>query len=216
MVKIAASVLNADLTKWEQWLPELEKARVDRIQFDIMDNKYVPNTGVDKKIISELRPHTKLFFESHLMVEKPEEHIREFSKIGNQLIIFHIETTPDPLKLIKKIKNAGCRAGIAINNKTPAQKIGPYLSKVDLALVMGVDAGFGGQEFNPYALGKMKYLKDIIYDDGLECLVEIDGGINAQTAKTAVENGADILVSGTFIFDHPKGIVQAVKELKKA
>ncbi len=216
MAKIAASVLNADPTQWAKWLPELGRAKVDRIQFDIMDNKYVPNSGIDKKLITELRPRTKIFFESHLMVENPEDYIKEFANMGNQLIIFHVETAKDPLKLIKKIHDYGVQAGIAINNKTPAQKIFPYLKKVDLALVMGVEAGFGGQQFNNAALGKMIYLKEQIYDDGLECLVEIDGGINAQTGKAAVANGADVLVAGTFIFSHPKGITAAIKELRKA
>ncbi|HLC92425.1 MAG TPA: ribulose-phosphate 3-epimerase [archaeon] len=215
MTEIAASVLNADRTKWKEWLPQLEKAEVDRIQFDIMDNKYVPNTGVPKEFISELRPHTKIFFETHLMVEKPEDYIREFAKMGSQLIIFHVETTDDPLKIIKKIKAAGCQVGIAINNRTPAQKIFPYLKKVDLALVMGVEAGFGGQQFNNSALNKILLLKDQIYDDALQCAVEIDGGINAQNAKTAIENGADVLVAGTAIFGSPKGISQAVEELRR-
>jgi len=155
MVKVAASVLNADFSKWREWLPKLNGA--DRIQWDIMDNKYVPNTGVKKELLAELRPATKIFFESHLMVENPETFVEEFARIGNQLLIFHVETTEQPLSLIEKIEEFGMKPGIAVNNKTPAEKIFPYLDKVDHAIVMSVEAGFGGQKFIPAALEKNLY-----------------------------------------------------------
>ena len=216
MAKIAASVLNADTTKWKEWLPELQKARVDRIQFDIMDKKFVPNVGIDKELILEMQPHTNIFFESHLMVEKPQNYIKEFAEIGNRLLIFHVETTKEPLKLIKQIKDFGIEAGIALNNKTSPKKILPLLDKVDLALVMSVEAGFGGQKFDEKSLGKIKILRKKIDNQGLGCLIEVDGGINSKTASKSVAAGADVLVAGTFIFSHPKGIFEAVEELRKA
>ncbi len=214
MTEIAASVLNADLSKWKEWLPQLEKARVGRIQFDIMDNRFVPNTGVPRDAVRELRPHTKIFFESHLMVENPEEHVREFAEMGNQLLIFHAEAAPKPKSIIHLIRDSGQKAGIAINNMTPVEKIYPHLHEIDLALVMSVDAGFGGQKFNPAALGKISELRRKIDAEGLACEIEVDGGINAQTAGKCVKAGTDILAAGTFIFGHKKGIGQAVRELR--
>ncbi len=214
MPAITASVLNADLSKWKEWLPLLEKARVERIQFDIMDGKFVQNTGVPKNVVKELRPHTKIFFESHLMVEKPEENVREFAQMGSQLLIFHVEATAKPKQMIHMIKDAGMKAGIAVNNKTPVEKIFPFLSESDLALVMGVDAGFGGQKFSHAALDKVSDLRKEIDSQGLSCEIEIDGGVNADTARKCVKAGADILVAGTFIFGHKNGIAEAVRELR--
>ena len=213
MAEIAASVLDADFSKWKQWLPELEKAGIKRIQWDVMDNKFVPNKGIDKKFFAELRPRTKAFFESHLMVLEPEKYIREFAELGSQMLIFHVEATEKPLKIIEMVEEHGMKVGIAINNETGAEKIFPYLDKVDLALVMGVQAGFGGQKFNPKALEKISALRKKIDSEELSCEIEVDGGINAQTAKKAVEAGVDVLVAGTGIFKHPKGIAEAVKEL---
>ncbi|VVB99360.1 Ribulose-phosphate 3 epimerase family protein [uncultured archaeon] len=215
-IEVAASVLNADFSKWQEWLPQLEKAKVERIQFDIMDGKYVPNTGINKKTIAELRPHTKLFFESHLMVEKPEGYVKEFAENGTGLLLFHVETTKKPIELIGSIQASGMKAGIAVNNRTPAEKIFPYLEKVDLALVMSVEAGSGGQKFNPAALEKIKALRQEIEMGGFGCKIEVDGGINAETAGQCVAAGADVLVAGTFLFIHPKVIFEAVKGLRKA
>src|SRR3989344_1561850 len=213
MAEIAASVLDADFSKWKQWLPELEKAGIKRIQWDVMDNRFVPNKGIDKKFFAELRPRTKAFFESHLMVLQPEKYVREFAELGSQMLIFHVEATEKPLKIIEMVEEHGMKVGIAINNETGAEKIFPYLDKVDLALVMGVQAGFGGQKFNPKALEKISALRKKIDSEELPCEIEVDGGINAQTAKKAVEAGVDVLVAGTGIFKHPKGIAEAVKEL---
>ncbi|HZX20538.1 MAG TPA: ribulose-phosphate 3-epimerase [archaeon] len=214
MAIVAASVLDADFSKWKEWLPKLEEAKVDRIQWDLMDNKYVPNKGIDAKWIPELRKKTKIFFETHHMVEKPEKYVTEFSEMGSQLFIFHVETTKEPQKLIEQIKENGMKVGIAVNNKTPIEKIFPYLNKVDIALVMTVEAGFGGQSFIEQNLEKVKVLRKKIDKEGLDCLIEVDGGVNTKTAPKCVEAGVDILVSGGGIFKHPKGIAEAVKELK--
>ncbi|MCR4335179.1 MAG: ribulose-phosphate 3-epimerase [archaeon] len=214
MVKIAASVLNADFSKWQEWLPELEKAKVDRIQWDVMDNKYVPNKGVDKKWLAELRNKTKIFFESHHMVLNPEKQVSEFAKMGSNMFIFHTETTKEPLKLIEQIEKHEMKVGIAVNNKTPAEKIFPYLNKIDLALVMTVEAGFGGQSFVEKNLEKVHALREKIDSEKLDCEIEVDGGIDAKTGALCVDAGVDVLVSGSGIFKHPKGIVEAIKELK--
>lgn len=213
MVKVAASVLNADFSEWKKWLPQLEEANVDRIQWDIMDNQYVSNDGVNKHFLEELRPRTKIFFESHLMVLHPENYIKEFAELGNQLLIFHIETSHEPLELIKKIEDSGMKTGVAVNNKTSVEKIFPILDKVDLALVMSVEAGFGGQKFNHLSLEKISSLRKKVDEEGLKCAIEVDGGVNIETGKKCVQAGIDVLAVGTGVFKHEKGIVEAVKEL---
>jgi ribulose-phosphate 3-epimerase len=215
MPKIAVSVLNADFSKYAEWLPEIEKARADIIQWDIMDNKFVPNAGVSPDLIQILRKKTKIYFEAHLMVEKPENYIKEFAKKGVQRIIFHVEAAKNPFETIKRIKNEGLSAGIAINSKTQPEKIYGLLTNVDLALVMSVDAGFGGQKFQENSLQKISKLRRKIDETGAGCQIEVDGGINVETGKKCVEAGAEILVAGSFIFKHKEGICNAIKELKK-
>ena len=129
-------------------------------------------------------------------------------------MIFHIETTDKPLELMEQIEGFGMKPGIAVNNQTEVEKIFPYLDKVDLALVMSVEAGFGSQKFNPDSLAKISVLRKKIEEESLKCEIEVDGRINKLTAGRCVEAGVDILVSGTGLFRHPKGIVEAVKELK--
>ncbi len=215
MPEISASVLNADFSKWEKWLAELGKAGVDRLHWDIMDNKYVPNAGVKIEQMQELRGKTKIFFETHIMAFKPENYLEEISEAGSGLAIFHIEATEKPLEIIELIESSGMKAGIAINNKTPAEKVFPFLPNVDLCLVMSVDAGFGGQGFNPKAIEKIRALGGKIDEEGFGCSIEVDGGINAQTGKKCIAAGADVLAAGTFIFSHPKGIARAVEELRE-
>ena len=214
MPQISASVLNADFAKWKKWLAELVATRIDRIHWDVMDNKYVPNTGIDEESIKKLRPRTKKLFETHLMVVDPENHIQKIADYGNELAIFHIETVRQPEKIIRQIRDAGMKTGICVNNRTDARVVLPFLGKADLCLVMGVEAGFGGQEFNPAALGKIKLIRQHIDKNKLGCKIEVDGGINPQTGALCTQAGCDILVAGTFIFRHPKGIGQAVKEFR--
>jgi ribulose-phosphate 3-epimerase len=215
MPKIAVSVLNADFSKHVEWLPEIEKARADIIQWDIMDNKFVPNNGVPADLISMLRKRTKIYFEAHLMVEKPENRIKEFAEKGVQRLIFHVEAAKNPLETIKKIRMEGLSPGVAINSKTQPEKIYDLLDNVDLALVMSVDAGFGGQKFQGNSLEKISKLRRKIDEIEANCEIEVDGGINLETGKKCVQAGAEILVAGSFIFKYKKGVCGAIKELKK-
>ncbi|HLC79633.1 MAG TPA: ribulose-phosphate 3-epimerase [archaeon] len=215
MAQISASVLNADFSKWKKWLPELKAAKVERIHWDIMDNKYVPNNGVSIDLIKEFRPRTQIYFETHLMTVKPEKYFGLLAMSGVDLAIFHLETSKWPITTIESIRDLGMRVGIAINNKTKANHALPYLEKADLCLVMSVEAGFGGQKFNEKALEKISLLRKKIDEEKLSCKLEVDGGVNAQIGAQCLAAGADILAAGTFIFKHPKGIKSAVKELRK-
>ncbi|MEK6941512.1 MAG: ribulose-phosphate 3-epimerase [archaeon] len=215
MVKVAPSLLSADFSKIGEWLPVLEAAKTDMLQWDIMDNKYVPNFGNKIEDIKLLRPKTKLFFDCHLMVQKPLEYLKQLKEFGADSATFHVETVKDPLLAIKKIREHGLGAGIAVNNGVPVEKIFPFLGKVDIALVMSVQAGFGGQGFIPSSLEKVRALRKKIGKKGLSCEIQVDGGIDLKTGKMAVEAGADILVAGSFVFRHksPKEAVLALKRL---
>ncbi|MEM4364200.1 MAG: ribulose-phosphate 3-epimerase [Candidatus Diapherotrites archaeon] len=215
MDKIVASVLDADFSNWKTWLKAIENSGIKRIQWDIMDNKFVENNGVDKKYIQILRPKTKLFFESHLMVNYPENYINEFAENGTQLLIFHLESTKNPLNLIEKIEDHGLKVGMAIDINTDQKKIYPFLDKIDLALVMSVKAGKGGQKFQEKVLTKIKELKKEIQNNELQCEIEVDGGIKPETAKKCLNAGANLLVVGSYIFKNPIGINAALEELKK-
>ncbi len=215
MESIVASVLDADFSRWKKWLGELDEAGVKSIQWDIMDNEFVKNTGVDKSFIPILRAKTKMFFESHLMVSKPENYVEEFSSNGTELLIFHVEAAKEPLSLIEAIEEQGLKVGLAIDLETSEKKVFPFLDKVDLILVMGVKAGFGGQSFQTVALEKIASIKSEIVKYGLDCEIEVDGGINAETGKLCNKAGADKLVVGSFLFKNPFGIKDAVRALRE-
>ncbi len=214
MVKVAPSVLSADFSKIDEWLPAFESAKADMIQWDIMDNRFVPNTGVDMKWIPVLREKTRLFFDCHLMVEKPETYFEALNDYGADSITFHVEASKKPLETIQKIRDLGLGAGIAINAKTKPEKIIPFLHKVDLALVMSVNAGVGGQKFIPGALQKVKKLDKEIKKEDMLCEIQVDGGINLETGKKAVAAGAEILVAGSFVFKYGS-ITDAITKLKR-
>lgn len=214
MAKVGLSVLSADFNKINEWLPLVEKGKLDMIQWDIMDNKYVPNTGVELKNIPLVRKKTKLFFDIHLMVEKPHEYFSTLKNSGADSLTFHVETEKYPESAIKKIRDLGLGVGIAVNNKIGVEKIIPFLPYVDIALVMTVEAGFGGQSFISSALDKVKVLRKEIDEKGYDCEIQVDGGINLETGKKCVEAGADILIAGSFVFKQDY-IPKAIRALKK-
>lgn len=214
MPQIAPSVLNADFSKTEEWLPQFEAAKADAVHWDIMDNEFVPNTGVKWSWILELRPKTKLLFDCHLMVKEPEIYVGKLVGMGADSITIHAEATEKPQNVLEQIHGEGLKAGIAINAQTPAEKIVPLLEKADLALVMSVNAGFGGQSFLPEALEKIALLKKTVEHEKLDCKIQVDGGINLETGKLAVQAGADILVAGSFVFKY-KTVLDAILELKR-
>ncbi len=178
MPQIAPSVLNADFSKMMEWLPEFEQAKADAVHWDIMDNEFVPNSGVKWNWILELRPKTKLPFDCHLMVKEPELYVGKMIQLGADSITIHAEATENPKKVLEQIHAEGLKNGIAINVKTPAEKILPLLEKADLALVMSVSAGLGGQPFLPESLKKIQKLKEAVEKEKLACEIQVDGGID--------------------------------------
>jgi ribulose-phosphate 3-epimerase len=191
----------------------MEAAGVDRFQVDVMDGRFVPNITFGPLAIESLRPLTRLTIEAHLMVEPPEDFIERFAKAGADTIIVHQEATAHLHRAIQQIHHLGKKAGVAINPSTPASTLSEILGSVQLVLIMTVNPGFGGQDFIPETLSKIRQVRNAIQERGLDCEIEADGGINHQTARLVVEAGANVLVSGTAVFDSKEGVSAAIQGL---
>lgn len=213
MIHIAPSILAADFMRLGEQVQEAEAAGVDRVQIDVMDGHFVPNITFGSPLISALRPLTRLHLEVHLMVKPPEDFIESVAGAGADTIIVHEEATPNLHRAVQHIHSLGKKAGVAINPATPACVLTEILQDLDLVLVMTVNPGFGGQEFIVSTLPKIRQVRTMIQEKGLRCEVEVDGGINHETAPLAVEAGADVLVAGTCLFGASEGVAGAVKAL---
>jgi len=213
VTKIAPSILSADFMRLGEQVQAVEAAGVDRFQVDVMDGRFVPNITFGALAIESLRPRTRLSIEAHLMVEPPEDFIERFAKAGADTIIVHQEATPHLHRAIQQIHHLGKKAGVAINPSTPASTLSEILGSLQLVLVMTVNPGFGGQDFIPETLGKIRQVRSALQERGLDCEVEVDGGINNQTARLVVEAGADVLVAGSSVYDSKDGIPAAIRSL---
>jgi ribulose-phosphate 3-epimerase len=204
-IKIAPSILSADFSVLAKELSRIKAAGADLVHVDVMDGHFVPNITIGPVVVKDIRRATRLPLDVHLMIENPQRYTEAFAAAGADMLTVHAETTP--LAVFRKIsKQLGrkVKLGISLNPATPLAKIKPYLRYCDLVLVMSVNPGFGGQEFIPSAAGKISQLRAVFSKD-----IAVDGGINAQTAKIAVEAGANILAAGSYIFksnDYAKAI----------
>ena len=211
---IAPSILSMDFSKIPQQLREIEKSEAKWLHIDIMDGHFVPNLTFGPDFVKSLRAQTSLFLDVHIMVSDPEYFSTVFIDAGADLITFHYEAMKDPesvLALIRKIKGKGIKAGLSIKPSTPVQLLYPFLKELDLVLIMSVNPGFGGQAFMPESLVKVSMLKHQITMMESKCLIQIDGGINQDTAVMALNSGVDCLVAGSYVFKND--IVEAVKTL---
>lgn len=214
MVKIAPSVLSADFSKLGEEVKKAEKAGADLIHVDVMDGHFVPNITIGPPVVKAIRKITKLPIDVHLMIEEPDMFIDAFAKAGADIITVHSEASTHLHRSINYIKDNRVRAGVSLNPSTPLSALDFILSEVDMVLLMSVNPGFGGQEFIPQIMDKIKILKDIIQNRGYRVEIEVDGGINVDNAGDVVKAGADILVMGNAFFNSKDyaEVVRAVRE----
>lgn len=215
MTIIAPSVLSLDFTKLEEQMNALKASKAEYLHFDVMDGHFVPNLTFGPDILKAMDKMTDQVMDVHLMITDPAQYADVFVKAGADVITFHQEAINDEdgLKLCDRLHKKGVKVGITLKPKTPVEALLPYLDKVDMVLVMSVEPGFGGQSFMAAMLDKVRFLKACREANDLQYLIEIDGGIDANTALLAKEAGCDILVAGSYVFKHPKGIVEAVESL---
>lgn len=213
MVKIAPSLLSADIAKLTEEIKRVEK-HVDMLHVDVMDGHFVPNITYGPLFVEAVNRITDLPIEAHLMIENPEKYVGEFAKAGADIITIHPEADSNFRETLKKIKALGVKAGISINPPTPFSTIKDCFEEIDFLLVMSVNPGFAGQKFIESVLPKITAAREIIQEKKLDIPIEVDGGINAETAKKAREAGADILVAGSYIYKSLDA-VKAIDSLKQ-
>ena len=199
-VRIAPSILAADFSKLGEEVRAIEQAGADYVHIDVMDGHFVPNLTIGPDVVRALRPHSKLPFDVHLMISPVDAFVPGFAAAGADIITVHPEAGPHLHRTLQLIKAEGKKAGVSLNPATPVETVAPVLDQVDLVLVMSVNPGFGGQAFIPGALAKIAALRRMIDETGRAIDLEVDGGINFETAAGAVDAGADVLVAGTATF----------------
>jgi len=211
--KIAPSILAADFGNLQRDCEMINNSQADWFHIDVMDGHFVPNISYGMPVIQAIKKHARKPLDVHLMIEKPERYIEEFAKVGADIITVHYESTIHLHRTLTQIEDAGCKAGIVLNLTTPVSVLEDILPKCYMILLMSINPGFGGQKFEEMTYNKVRKLRQMANDQGLNTHIEIDGGVTSVNAKKLIDAGADVLVAGSFIFksDNP---TQTIADLK--
>ncbi|MCQ6274049.1 ribulose-phosphate 3-epimerase [Bacillus sp. V3B] len=213
MIKIAPSILSADFSQLGEEIKDVERGGADYIHVDVMDGHFVPNITIGPLVVDSIRPITDLPLDVHLMIENPDQYIEAFVKAGADYITVHVEACRHLHRTIQLIKSFGVKAGVVLNPATPVQLIEPIIEDLDMVLLMTVNPGFGGQKFIMSVLPKIKQVKELVVQKGLNLEIEVDGGVNKDTAPLCIEAGADVLVAGSAVYSQ-EDRKKAITELK--
>jgi ribulose-phosphate 3-epimerase len=216
MMTLAPSILNADFSRLAEAVAALETAGADWVHVDVMDGHFVPNLTFGPKMVADLHKATRLPLDVHLMIDRPDDWVDRYIAAGAAYVVVHVEAARDMAATLRRIRDRGAKAGITLNPETDVEAVLPFLDQVDLALVMSVRPGFGGQTFIESAIGKLQRLRAEIDRGKRDVLLEVDGGVKLDNVERVVDAGANVVVAGSAIFESPRGVEAAVKEFRKA
>jgi ribulose-phosphate 3-epimerase len=215
-VKIAPSILSADFARLGEQVTEAAQGDADYIHVDVMDGHFVPNITIGPLIVEAIRPITSLPVDVHLMIEAPERYVGDFAQAGADIITVQWEACPHLHRVIQAIKDLGLKAGVAVNPATPVASLADILADLDLVLIMSVNPGFGGQTFIPNTIRKLHALRQMMGEQEASCEVEVDGGINAETAPGVIGAGAEVLVAGSAVFNRKASVAENIAALRRS
>jgi ribulose-phosphate 3-epimerase len=215
-IKIAPSIFSAEFARLGEQIDEAAKAGADYIHVDVMDGHFVPNITLGPAIVKAIRPYSDIPLDVHLMIERPQDYIMQFADAGADIITVHVEACPHIHRTIQTIKETGVKAGASVNPGTPVDRLDDVLPDLDIVLVMTVNPGFGGQSFIRSTLEKIRVMRRKLDERRLGAELEVDGGINMQTAAMAVEAGADVLVAGAAVFGSGQTIREAIQKIRNS